>query len=452
MRGVVVLFVLLGVVQAVSLPPFQAPDENEHWNTSVWRLEKALGAADAPCRPEFDLSERFETLRVAGHPEEKLRRDFGERFAQSAAAAPCLSKNIIYGGALSYPAVSALLLATRPFVGADALALKFYLARVLQGLLVALALFVFLRRLDGSTVAHAAGFAVSCLALSPLFLQQSFAVTSDVVVNAFALLLASLALSPRRNTAFVVFLGVAGLCAVTTKPFAGAFVVPPLIWLAVRERSEGRNFFARVEAWLLVGLFVAGVAAALVARGGFSSVSEAGRDPSLQLRLLFDHPVKIFGEILAQPWSYLLRRRWLRGPLGWLDTPLGPWLWAALWALWGSLLWAAAKAGLRWGSWQGVLSRLGLLCASLSIAQASLLSLTLFLTWTSGGLMRIDGFQGRYLFPNLLLAVAFLALAFWKPEKSDSVGRPARGPRLVFWMAGGAFALALTATHAARYF
>jgi len=356
--------------------------------------------------------------------------------------------DVPYGGTLSYPGASLSLLLFRSFPGVGALEASFYLARLFQGLLVALGFFVFLRAAEKSGSYSASALGLSALALTPLFLQQSFSISSDGVVLAFALSLAAWVCFSRRSWLTGLAILIFGACALTTKPVLAPLTLPVVIWM---WRREGNGFWRSPEFGLLLALFALGTYAGLSSSQAFSSVADSGRDPMRQAALFREHPGQVLGKLVAQPWSYFLRRRWLRDPLGWLDTPLTKEIWAGIWMIWFSLGLQARRV-LSPPRWFKARSGWALFLAAGTLSAASLVSLYLFLTWTHAGLLRIDGFQGRYLFPYLILAWSFLAAGLWREEGMPFVRSASWFERGLFWLGGAVLAYALVAAFQGRYY
>ena len=127
-----------------------------------------------------------------------------------------------------------------PENGEEALA-GFLIARFLQGLLVATVLFR-IAWLGRAAVAPAGLLCLLAIGLSPLLVQQSFGVTSDTVVNAFALALAGwLALPDRLTRADHAAVAALGVVAMLTKPVLAPVLPAALLLRRGPDAASLRN-------------------------------------------------------------------------------------------------------------------------------------------------------------------------------------------------------------------
>ena len=141
-------------------------------------------------------------------------------------------------------------------------------------------------------------------------------------------------------------------------------------------------------------------------------------DPAAQARTLLAHPTRLvtlpMRTLVAEAGSKL---REMVGVLGQLDLPLPGWLFR----LWVVAL-AAAALGDLFGRKQehsrGLLEPLFVLGIGLACMIATYLAL--YLTWTPVGAARIEGVQGRYFLPELLL------LGLVLPRLRSPAARPLR--------------------------
>ncbi|MGI9592594.1 MAG: hypothetical protein ACR2P8_14580, partial [Myxococcota bacterium] len=233
-------FGLLGICVALLLPPFHLPDERRHWITAHLRAEHLLGG-DEICSQDVALERHFR-LKIHFRPERKVPPGTWEGVA---ALEPVCEDTIQYGfsNVFSYPSVLLVRwLTPEPRTGSQAL-LRFRAARILAGLL----LLALLARAASLARGQPDGpppllLLLLALPLSPLFVQQSFGVTSDGVVNGSALALALwLAFGSRVAAADLVVLCALTLIAALTKPVLIPVLPAALllgVWLEERDASD----------------------------------------------------------------------------------------------------------------------------------------------------------------------------------------------------------------------
>lgn len=424
-----VAFVALGLVVAVLLPPFYVPDERSHWLAAQHRISRG-----ETCSFDVSLAEHFREG-VRFQPEKKLPAD---QFARIAELAPACEKGRFYrfGNVFSYPGVLLVraLRPSEPENGQEALA-GFLIARFLQGLLVATVLFriAWLGRAAG---APAGLLCLLAIGLSPLLVQQSFGVTSDTVVNAFALALAGwLALPDRLTRADHAAVAALGVVAMLTKPVL-APVLPAVLllrlalgaWLRGVPSAPAAGLVAEVRATrgscaMALGLTLLGLGYMWATRhvGSTGGTQQAAgqldfalSNPGIVWHALTERIGAVFGNpgLLAEPLGYLdtelssLTRRALAGLVALaaaLDVAL---LTTALLRLSG-----ARDERMAARPWLLVATGAAVLLLLALAASAVLLGFKMYLIATPLGSEQLRGFQPRYLLPYLALGLgALLAL------------------------------------------
>jgi hypothetical protein len=427
-----VSFVALGGATAFLLPPFYAPDERSHWLAAHHRVSKLSGGGGRVCSLDVALARHFEKG-VRFRPEDKLPADL---FAGVDALEPACEERGFYrfGNVLSYPGVT-LARALRwrePRSGGEALA-GFFVARLLQGLVVALLLLRLVQLAHGEDRDAPPGLlALLALALSPLFLQQSFAITTDVVVNGFSLCLVTWLVFPDRlawfdRAAFVVL----GLAAALTKPVLVP-VIPVLLVLvllfgAMRGGPRGPAPLSRALLEPLSrmrGLAAAALVIALLGAVYMLRTSSAGSagDPdqvARQLAFAAEQPGVVLAAIGARLGAIFATPRSFVEPLGYMDTHLAPATHAHLVGLVGLLLLVEAAAlGRRlfgtagWrerlAPWRAPLAALLALVVGALGLSVLLVCFKMYLIATPLRSERLFGVQPRYFFPHLLVCLGLV--------------------------------------------
>jgi uncharacterized membrane protein len=334
---------------------------------------------------------------------------FNLDLAPTVLAPACRDYLITYGGILSYPHLWVAAMASRLWSLHPQTV--FRLARLAGGLwVIAAALFAvrLARRHGGSTAFRSAAWSILLL-MSPIGIQQSFAVSLDGGVLAFSVVMAAFFAS---GSAWLkrdwLWFGIFGVVALQSKPvFAplllGFFFVPGF-------RQAG---WLRV---LVVGLLCSyGIGSGLLSRA--TQVNGPEGRSGAQMAQILAHPLE---SLTLITWTTLKRAviptQWMLARLGWLDHSGSN---LALGTTLGSLL-LIVLSGLR---------ELGVpkppvfrdwIFAVVWLGSASLVTLFMYLVWTPPGSAYVTGLQGRYFLPYLIVlgGYALTRLEFGTAQKA----------------------------------
>lgn len=408
-------FGVLGTCVALLLPPFHLPDERRHWLSAHLRAARLLGAEEV-CSHDVGLERHFR-LKIHFQPEKRVPPGTYEAVADL--EPQCVDRiGYRFSNAFSYPGVLLVRWVFPEPANGNAALLRFRVSRLLGGILLLALLARFAQLAGRSRDAVPPGLLLLFVVpLSPLFAQQSFGVTSDVVVNGFALSLAGwLAFGKSMDRGDLVVCALLGLVAALTKPvlvpvLPAAVVLglwleergppgvsPPLaatLFRAVRRRPV---FVAAMVATVAAGLAYAAVNPATLYRGG--TINGAA-----QLAFVQENPSRALGVIGTGILRVLLQPTSLLGPLGYLDTEI---TWPAQLAF-GSVVVLVLVAELsrhwqraRYSRTTLTLAVLLVLCLAASIGA---MAFNMYLIATAVGGDTLYGLQPRYLFPQLLVAL-----------------------------------------------
>jgi hypothetical protein len=424
-------FVILGIQSTFSIPPFQIPDESRHWIGAVARTNSLTsffgGSSKKPeCSVEFGLIAKMAQDNLAFQPTNRIPTNTFGSLGET--TKECKSSDLLYGNLFTYPGVivSKLILKAEDKRAFAALT-GFYVSRIIHGLLV----FVLFARL--LTLAFRAKFMpigvvlLAGLATSPLFVQQSFAVSGDPICFMLVLSLLSLIFFPSLVTRFDV--GMAVMFAVVashTKPPMALFALSAAVLMFFRGGATSY----RVALYSIVLASVLGSISVGLSYGASNPSSHpdapSGISMGQQIAFMIDNPRAAF-QAINRATAAVLGIDQVAHPLGWVDTflparVLSTWhaiLWLALILEVGGLLqvrWAVDSLK-QWGNAlsQSVIFLLGIYVATLATP------LILYLAWTPVGAAGVDGMQSRYLFPSLFLMTAALCPLYRSDRHSESL-------------------------------
>ncbi len=432
-------FLLTGIAVGTALPPFQIADESNHWRMLLGRW-LGLAGGKSSCLSMPPVWEEF--VASLGH-----HMPVGIFANVAHQKLSCTPKIHMYGTLLTYPgALLSLMLFTGQTSTPTDFLRAFYAGRILQGMVVALALWRF-ARLTSKRQSPGA-LSVIAFLLCGLALQESFGVTADGVMFGFAVSLCGVMVAwDRLEVIDAVLFGLLGVAASTTKPFLTPAIVPALFAGFVNAQPADSRLgvlgslrafaklalprlprvkLANAMMWIGLGLCVASV---LSARRDFDTVAkrfDVTDQPSFLLHnpkvLLLDLPRSVLEQIHG-PSDFM-------GPLGYLDAAISPdagsaWFGLLLLATGLELAFllprvrakilrrmgavrdsdAAGKPRRGMGVARGV-ALAGVLLSGALCLYATILSL--YLTWTRPGSRRVDGFQVRYVIPTVLICMGGL--------------------------------------------
>ncbi len=436
---------VFGIILATLIPPFQAPDENVHWLAGVHRTLPSVLFGDSSnpsCEFAFGLPDHFETNRIAFHTHEKIH---GQQYGTlSKIKKVCSASTLNYGYLGTYPGMLLARLLTVGEGGSPHKAFQmFMLSRLLQGALVLLLIVRLWHFMHRSQQMIPGMLSLSVAILSPLFLQQSFAVSADGITFALSVSLLCFLFFMERVTFFDwALLFYLALSVAATKPpllpmipsflaigFLRFWLTQPLQGIATAIRSK--------QFLLIITCIVTATAAALwmVMQDHTPPAHQMlGRDIDIKRQILFvlEHPWSVF-KMLCNTCVQFLNIQSLTGPLGWLDAPLSGWTLRVLKRLltigfcidvFAALFVLLAAPAESWRAWSQKCSLAVLLYVSL-VVTALCVPLTLYLTWSPVGAALIDGVQARYFFPVALMVpfvsgALFLPLHLGKHDKFDA--------------------------------
>jgi len=417
-------FALTGIALALITHPFQIADEDVHWQAAQKRMGQSCGLAQA-------LPDHFEARRMPHQSEQKMH--WGAFSTLSQLTPKCSDQDVSYASALTYPAVWVARVLTGWRSHAPWLEVTyFYLSRLLAGMLT-LALLLRLFR-TGSWIALPLLFFCS----SPVFIQQSFAISPDAILHAFALSLATLILDfPKASTRFLLVTGLLGTIAVLTKPI----LAPLIATLGLLPLWNGwRQGKARTQTLWAGGLTLLAVIRGLTLS---ASVTNAAQAPQ-QKAFLFEHPMTAISIILSGVFEHLKPFQ-LTQHIGWHDIALPiqlTYLWSAIMALLLVTLFIGLKLEV---TTKRIVAFLLTLAGAL--ASMSMISAIMFLAETPLGHPTVYALQGRYFFFHVIVLMA-LACHLFTRQPSHSIRVPRLTPivSVVYFVFAG-FKILLSVFH-----
>lgn len=430
LRSAVLGFFAVGLIVAFTLPPFQAPDEGTHWSAAFYRFESVFGGLRGAesCGPAHGLPEHMGLSLVAMKPEQRMPT---ARFS-SLRRVPmvCRGDDVPYGGLLSYPGVvlARLLISNEEKKAQRGLAV-FYLARILHGALVGL----LLARLVGLMIRESRlpiGASILILVpLSPIFIQQSFAVSADPICFAFILSLLTLSLCGEKVSVFEKWLCLTlALIACYTKPVL-VTLLPLAILATIRPMASPaeRRVVYGIAAAAIVGSLL--IVASYLKPTRVKPAAASTISPAEQLRYIAANPTRAI-TLLHQSAVGSLGVTPLVQRMGWLDTKVSKrgrqYAWSAfvfcaaleLWGIIGALL---RSTPLRLRKAGALTFTVGCSVFYLSLLAAPLV---LYLTWTAVGAPHVAGMQPRYHLTTLLMLPAlFFPLSNGTPTHVATLGK-----------------------------
>jgi uncharacterized membrane protein len=420
---------IFGTLYAVITPPFQVPDEFQHFYRSYqvsegrltsYRVGKQIGGYlpsslrefgdQAWGTDSFDATAKANSRAIWSTRSIPLRprtREF-YYFANDSWHAP-----------INFLAQGASIAVARHF-GAGPMAV-FYAGRLGNLLLWSLLVFFAIRLIP------IMDWTVVLLALMPMSLAQAASLSPDATVNGVCFLFVAFVLRlatsetplPASHLIALTILGAAVSLAKTAYfPLAILFLLIP-----AKRFSTPRRFWAAFAIFIVI--CIATLIAWSLCTFGTQTYSMPGVSPHDQALYMLHHPLAMahmeLGMLLAVPFITSII-----GQLGWHTIRL----WApCAFAYWAVLFWSTQIGG--WEKFRlSALQRLilALAAAGCWIAVFSLI----YLTFTTVGGRSINGLQGRYMIPIVL---PFLLIFYPSPRPRR------RDPALIFTIFSIAFSI-----------
>lgn len=403
-----------GAVMAFLNPPFQSPDEPNHFFRALtisegrWIAMREHDLVGGPVRARiiqwvFALNDD-----LPGHPENKQSAAFlaahtDVDWSDRTIAFADFRSTALYSPVVYLPQAAGLALGR--WTGMPLL-YSLYLARLLNlALCVALGYWA-CRQLPYGVLT------LVLIALSPLFLFQQASLSADgpsfAITVAFTALV--LRISSNPSAAPLSSREIAGLCALgalvgLTKPSAAT--VPLLALLLMQRPSSGPGDRPWRDAVLVMGVSWIALLGWTVAMSHLYVPAHPfiAVDPRAQLEHVLAHPGQFAAttcRTLALHWSFYYQSA--VGMLGWLDTKLAPRYIDTFYVI-VLLSGAVSEDPRRHATW-----RERVLAALLIAATYVLLALIMHLTWNRVGGTIVEGLQGRYF---LSLAALWAAMLQW---------------------------------------
>ena len=384
-----------GLVFAFVTPPFQVPDEYQHFDYAyALSIGKLFGHTSAKPRSIDNLAAM--TTSLPSHPEAKIPYGDVWKYVYS----PLNANDVVptnYQGAGKYNPM--------PYVP---VVIAIGIARLLQfsvfglffvGRLVNLSLWVFIGYWALKLLPEFK-WAFLLIALTPMSLFQAASYSADAVTNALAFLWISTCLhcaaqddATLSSRTRLLLLCTGSLVALTKPPYVvllGLFFIIP------------RNAFGSRKDYLATAILLLSASFLLLA---FSLAYLLTNDMSMAGT---NHPVSFVGQLqflLAEPLQFptvvlhsvqdLRIPYWYSsiGLLGWLDVLLPRYVYVTYPIVLLVACLVDQERQVLFALWQKII------CAAVVFSAVFAALLSVYLTWTPVGNRIIDAFQGRYLIP-----------------------------------------------------
>ncbi len=424
-------FILAGVVFTVLMPAFRAPDEDEHWQSAISRIN----GDKSQCNVESSLSEHLKTQNLIGNRERSI--DTGQFRKIDGLTATCHKSHVWYGNIFTYYGATIGTVATDHFVkfkkelslGEIAL-LKYFSARFFQGFLLVCLLMHLLYRSwqEKSEILYPGTATLLSLTIFPLFLQQSYSVTSDTIVLAACIALVTVQSYRRKISSITLFIAVfLALQAMITKPvYAPAFVIWAIAAFLFELRDthlSGKSLLPRLKnigersglifllGMLLASSYVVWHFLTLPKSDAFFPSSSV--NPAAQFVFIKSNVVDTISIITGSIAKYSsIEILW--EPLGWFDFYLSsfvPEVWKRIFHVCFAIdicLITVLICGSLFHdrkSWKTLVGNLSIICTVLLgiYLSAVAISLSMYVYWTPVGASYVEGIQARYFLPLLIL-------------------------------------------------
>lgn len=390
---------LLTVAYAVSVAPFRAPDEYNHffraYQVSTVQL-LAIHEQDGIIGGYLPASLKATAQLLGGYPAvpsnhfspRLLRQAYSIKLNPGEKDLYHFPNTALYSPLVYLPA--AVGIDCGRIIGAGPLVLL-YLARVANAVAGAALLALAFRR------AGSYAYLLAALALFPMVLFEMGTAGEDAVTFGvvFLWLAEWIALQkpgavPPRKYLFLLLL----VLSQTRPPYP----MLALLAFALPRSASGINRCALRLGWVSAGLGPCFAWLFLVRHLQVPMRPGVATEPARQLLFVLHHPLDFTFTMLAQLWgsgySYL---RQLTGVFGWLNLPAPDWVCPVLLLLIGLIVFLTDNPP---GATMGFAPRIALLCTAL--LGSALVFLLIYMSWNAPGAAHVEGIQGRYFIPFCL--------------------------------------------------
>lgn len=306
------------------LPPFQGPDEIDHWRAAI-ENSKLLSSSSSykKCDAQTQLV-NWVNSPIQFHYSKKIQTGRYERLPETLAGCTIPSKKLSYGSALTYFPV----LIAKSFIKSEekkpteALHL-FYLSRFIGGLSIFIVIWFFLHNSKYGKKFVIPGFAtILCILISPIAIQQSTIITSDLIGILAVLLALQYNFKPPSKRIFLALVILCSYAAIKTKLNILPIIVALILFTKpVLDTVLNRKFaFNRIFPILIsLALVLVGIYTYLNFDGNAHHAVSA--NPVEQHTYIRENFIEAFF-IIYNSFSKFFGLSTLFSSLGWLDTPL----------------------------------------------------------------------------------------------------------------------------------
>ncbi|SMF75829.1 Uncharacterized membrane protein [Pseudobacteriovorax antillogorgiicola] len=410
-----VCYGFFGTGISLLIPPLQGPDEATHWISAVYRASSKVDGR--VCSKELDLPAYFEFKTVAFQSHKKLKSNI---YSQASTDRPskCITTDPAnYGNSFTYLAVwLAKVLVPDEESSIRKAIVSFHLARIINGFVILSALLFLLYSV---TPGRSLGLLfVAFIVQSPLFIQQTFTISSDWIIILTSLLVLIRCFS-RKPLGFLFFslFSIISVGAILTKPVILPLLMLPLLFPIKDEAAfTYKNLkvtYNHIAALVQCFAFLAYVATIFTNSDEFTdSGNISGLDPIAQLRFILFHFDVACTAIYRGIVDWITWDKFL-GPLGWVDvffakTTLRYWseLTQGVLYIEGLILTITAYNARRLK-----FSRTRLLLGCLLVFGSFIaVPFAMYLLVTVPGSNFVNGLQTRYYFPSIIASMAIFQL------------------------------------------
>lgn len=422
---------MFGTLLAFVSPPFQSPDESNHFYRALdlsrghVRATRQVGRVGAAVDSGTVAWVSALVADIPFHPENKQTlANLAANVDRPTRSAPPVfvefPNTALYSPIPYVPQAIALALgraAGLPLLGA------LYLARLMNLLVTTLVCYWAVRRLPYGRLP------TMLAALSPMFLFEQASLSADGLTFALAFAFCAWVLDLGASgaplgRAQLAGLSVVGALVCLTKPSSALL---PLLVLLLPTSTGARG--AR-HAAIILGVSWAALLLWTLAVSGLYVPHRPGIDPAAQLAYVASHPVRFAVTLWESFQVHWLGYVWSTvGVLGWLDTPLSfSHVEAFYWiVLFSGLVSLPPFAHPTWPA--------RALAGAVIAGSYLLISLIMYLSWTEVGAPIVEGVQGRYF---LALTVPWAVVLQW-----PAIVQRRLHPRLCLVLGGGALLYAV---------